>query len=86
MAKRVECGKWLVIEATAREMYVAFGSPGVCDFCEAKPEKGYYIAAINKWYCQKCFEEFIKDSRYYPEDRPIEVRNFHLYGMKLGVL
>ena len=86
MARQVECGEFLVIEATAREMFVAVGSPGICDYCDAKPEKGYYVAVMNSWYCPECFERFKRMSKHFAEDRPVEVRNFHYYGMKLGVL
>ena len=56
MAKKIEFKKFLIIECTAREMYVACGSPGICDFCGEPSAGGYYIAVLNHWYCPKCFE------------------------------
>lgn len=36
MAKKIEFKKFLIIECTAREMYVACGSPGICDFAASR--------------------------------------------------
>ena len=85
MAQQVECGKFLVIEVTRNELHSACGSPGICDYCGKPHEDGYYIAVLNQWFCPKCYEEWKKDARYYPEDRPVEERNYQYYSKLLGV-
>ena len=85
MARKVDCGQFLVIEATRAEMHRACGSPGICDYCGKPSENGYYIAVLNQWFCPKCYEEWKKDARYYPEDRPVEERNYQYYSKLLGV-
>lgn len=86
MAKVAECGQFLVIEATQKEMHAAVGSPGLCDYCGWWSDNGYYIAVLNKWYCPECYEKFKADAKYYPQDRQIEERNFKYYSKLLGVL
>ena len=51
MAKIVEFDRFKVIKASAKEMFDAVGSPGICDYCSERPEHGYYIAVLNKWFC-----------------------------------
>lgn len=52
MAKQIENEKgFLIIETTLSEM-ASIGSLGICDYCNNKTTKGYYIAVLNSWYCQ----------------------------------
>ena len=85
MAKIVEFDRFKVIKASAKEMFEAVGSPGICDYCSERPEHGYYIAMLNKWYCSKCWKEFKKRAVWYPEDAQIEERNFKHYAFCLGI-
>jgi hypothetical protein len=85
MARKVDCGQFLVIEATRAEMHRACGSPGICDYCGKVSDNGYYIAVLNQWFCPKCYEEWKQDARFYPEDRPVEERNYQYYSMLLGI-
>lgn len=39
----------------------------------------YYIAVLNDCMCENCYNEWFKDSKYYPEDAKIEERNFNFY-------
>lgn len=85
MAKQIEFGKFLIIECTASELYVACGSPGICDYCGKVSGSGYYIAVLNQWFCSKCYEEWKTIAQYYPEDAPYEQRNFDFYAPRLGL-
>lgn len=85
MAKVVEFDRFKVIKASAKEMFEAVGSPGICDYCSERTEHGYYIAVLNKWYCPKCWKEFKKRAVWYPEDAQIEERNFKHYAFCLGI-
>lgn len=85
MAKIVEFDRFKVIKASAKEMFEAVGSPGICDYCSERPEHVYYIAVLNKWFCPKCWKEFKKRAVWYPEDAQIEERNFKHYAFCLGI-
>ena len=85
MAKIVEFDRFKVIKSSAKEMFEAVGSPGICDYCSERPEHGYYIAVLNKWFCPKCWKEFKKRAVWYPEDAQIEERNFKHYAFCLGI-
>lgn len=37
---------------------------------------GYYVAVINQWMCEDCYNDFIKSVDRYEEDMRIENRNF----------
>ncbi len=90
MAKILKMEKpFLLIECTAGEMMDATGSRFcICDWCD-KPflpsNKGCYIAVLNQWYCEECFEERIEAMEYYPEDADVERRNFDFYAPRLGI-
>ena len=50
-----------------------------CDNCNKEileSETCYYIAVINRVYCDYCFRRWLKDATYYPEDADIERRNY----------
>ena len=85
MAKVVEFDKFKVIKESAKEMFDAVGSPGICDNCDEMPSEGYYIAVLNRWFCKKCFERFKRGAKWYPEDALIEDRNFKHYAFCLGI-
>ncbi len=86
MARKVDCGLFLVIEATSLEMYSACGSPGICDYCGQPSENGYYIAVLNSWYCPECYEKFKELAVWRHHDHVIEGKNYQYYGKLLGVL
>lgn len=50
--------------------------PGICDSCSSTPIEGYYIAVLNHWYCQACYDKWYKHAKNYPQDREYETRNF----------
>lgn len=85
MAKVVEFDRFKVIKASAKEMFEACGSPGICDNCIGRPERGYYVAVLNRWLCPKCWDEFKEHAVWYPEDAEVENRNFEVYSKLLGV-
>jgi hypothetical protein len=86
MARQIEFGKFLIIECSARELYVACDSPGVCDFCGTPSPIGYYIAVLNQWFCPKCFETWKQtDPQLTKEDAKYEKRHFDHYAPLLGI-
>lgn len=36
----------------------------------------YYVAVLNCVLCEKCYENWLREAKYNPEDREIEERNF----------
>lgn len=85
MAKEVNCGKFLVIEASAAEMAAALGSPGICDYCGNHSRNGYLISVLNSWYCPKCFERWKLRAEYCPQDKDIEEKNYRYYKQLLRI-
>lgn len=85
MARKVEFDKFLIIECTARELYIAVGSPGICDNCAEPSANGYYIAVLNRWLCPDCYEKWKEYAHWYPEDVDVENKNFEFYAPRLGV-
>lgn len=84
MAKKVEFGKFLILEVDREEIRDVFHSPGICDWCGKKIyDKGYYIAVLNCIYDKKCFDEWKIRATYYPSDAPVERRNYEYYQSKL---
>jgi len=56
---------------------------GICDSCGQASFDGYYIAVLNSYYCPKCYEDWLKRAVYYPEDAPIEEKNFAFWKNEL---
>lgn len=87
--KQITYGKFLLIECTAGELMNAVGSDiCICDWCGKSflPfDKGVYIAVLNQWYCQKCFEEWVERATWYPEDVDYERKNFEFYAPRFGI-
>ena len=67
-----------LLETTVVEI-VQVGGIGICDYCNRGTDRGIYIAAMNNWYCPKCFEEWHNRAVRYEEDAKIEERNFLYY-------
>ena len=74
MAKKVKNEKgFLVLEITRGELLDAlaeYGSIGICDSCGLPVKKGYYIAVLNQWFCEDCYEEWLTGATRYVEDIP----------------
>lgn len=89
MAKQINAGKFLVIECTAGELMNAVGTGiCICDWCGRAylpSDKGCYIAVLNQWYCQECYNEWIEQVVWYPEDADVQRKNFEFYAPLLGV-
>lgn len=73
------CDKFKVLEITRQEMMdklTRYGCLGICDMCNRPTSVGYYVAVINQWMCEDCYNDFIKSVDRYEEDMRIENRNF----------
>ncbi len=60
----------------------------VCDWCDKSclsSEQSVYIAVLNQWFCKECFEKWVRDALWYPEDADIERKNFDFYAPRLGL-
>lgn len=83
MAKKVKNEKgFLVLEITRGELLDAlaeYGSIGICDSCGLPVKKGYYIAVLNQWFCEDCYEEWLTGATRYVEDIPYEEKWFEHY-------
>ncbi len=78
MAKIVDNSKgFKVIELTRSEL-AEIGGIGICDRCNGTSNIGYYVAVLNCWLCNKCYNEWYRSATHYPEDMKIENRNFDI--------
>lgn len=85
MAQEKESSKgFKLIEASRTEMF-RLGSEGICDHCNGVAKDGVYVAVLNHWVCEKCFETWHSRAIFYEEDRKVEQRNFDAYKEVLGV-
>lgn len=85
--KEIETDKgFLVMEVSRQELLSALGklTMGVCDFCSASAETGYYVAVLNQWFCKECYEKWHETADYYPEDSRVEIRNYEYYKKKFA--
>ncbi len=58
---------------------IKLGGWGVCDYCNKTENVGYLIPVLNRWYCEACFRDWLRTSRFYPDDKPFENRNCKYY-------
>ena len=83
MARIVENPKgFKVIEAPRIEIVdrlAEYGAVGICDYCGDSDTNGYYIAVLNRWYCPKCYREWLQRAVRHTGDIPFEERHFELY-------
>jgi len=54
------------------------GGLGICDSCCKPAFEGKYIAVLNSYYCQSCFEDWYARAKYYQEDKGYENRRMEL--------
>lgn len=54
------------------EHVLAWGGQGLCDSCNKGGLRGKYIAVLNSYYCQECFDSWHKYATNHPEDRGYE--------------
>lgn len=89
MARIVENEKgFKVIEVPRIEIVsklAKYGSVGICDSCNTSPTNGNYIAALNRWYCPECYNEWLTRATRYQEDIPYEMSHFELYRKVFNV-
>lgn len=70
--KRINTEKGFIVYRALAEETARLGGCGVCDHCNEFALSGYLIPVLNHYLCEKCFDEWIKRSTYYPEDVEIE--------------
>ena len=82
MAKKVENKKgFLILEVSRKELQKVLGgyTLGICDCCGEPADNGYYIAALNQWFCEGCLQEWLQRAERYVQDIPTEENNYNFY-------
>lgn len=85
MAKKIKTEKdFLVIKMNMKEAEsIGFGLGGgacICMDCNnVCYDDIYYVAVLNDTLCEECYNEYIKEATYYPEDSEIEQKNYDFY-------
>lgn len=70
---------FLIIEMSMFEalgIWSEFDGVGMCDTCNDIPEKGFYVAVLNRYICPHCFAEWVKKAKNYKDDRSFEKIHF----------
>lgn len=67
---------FLIIKTENLSEALVLGGIAICDSCNKSSFTGYYIAVLNRWYCDKCFVSWYKMAKRYSEDTIIEEYNF----------
>jgi len=65
-----------VIKTSISEINQSVGGLGICDKCNVSSFTGYYVAVLNYWICEECYNEFLGRAKRYKEDTEIEQRNY----------
>jgi len=55
------------------------GKEMCCDYCNSDikaEDVCYYVAVLNQVLCKKCFEDWHRRAKFYPEDALFEKRNY----------
>ena len=81
--KEPENNSFLIIFISKEEL-AEIGSPCMCDNCNKYPPFGYFIAVLNSWFCSRCFKNWTKKAKYYPQDAPKEKENYNRMQQKLS--
>ncbi|CAH8296100.1 hypothetical protein EV196_11342 [Mariniflexile fucanivorans] len=71
-----------IIEMSTME-FLFIGGQSICDVCNEKMLKGYYISVLNRAYCQKHFNEWLNTAIRYEEDIPYELSKFEAMRLVL---
>lgn len=85
MAKQIKNDKdFLVIQCTVHELLeIEPGALGICDFCNTVSLSGYIPCVLgHKYYCDKCYKEWIERAVNYPEDRMYEKQIFNEFKQR----
>lgn len=83
MARTKESSKGFKLISASKAEMNRIGSEGICDHCNGAPEEGVYVAVLNHWVCDRCFEIWHRRAHKYEEDESIESRNFKEYEFLL---
>jgi hypothetical protein len=75
-----------IIKVTRDEILNIINSAGLCDGCSTnKCQEGFYIAALNRWYCPDCYNSWYNRAEYYPEEAMYEERNYtNMYNVLIA--
>jgi len=60
MAEIIENEKGFKVISSSMSETWKFGGMGICESCNKASFKGYIICVLNRWYCEKCYEEWDK--------------------------
>lgn len=65
---------------TSMQEVVSIGGCGICDSCAKSSFIGYLIPALGRyWYCENCYQEWLKICKYYEEDKDFETKKYDYF-------
>lgn len=74
----------IAYQASANETML-IGGVGVCDECNHYAPRGFLVPVLHYYMCPKCFADWQKRARHYPEDNVFESRTAKYYEAKIGL-
>lgn len=78
---------FLIIKTTKSEILKThILALGICDMCLSSPDHGYFIAVLNYWACEKCYNEWISSAIRYDEDIDFEQLKFNQMLKSLSMI
>lgn len=85
MAKQIKNNKnFLVIQCTVYELLkIEPGGLGICDCCGSPSLSGYIPCVLgHRYYCDKCYKEWVERAVNYPDDRVYEQQVFNAFEQR----
>ena len=73
LTKTIHIKGFQLVKLESKHMH-KIGSPGICDYCNYEMNAGTFIGALNKIYCDECFQKWENRAVFYDQDRPFETR------------
>lgn len=76
---------FLVIKMSWREYVAITDSFGLCDCCGTDDfdKDGYYVAVVDSWYCETCFDAYYESAKHFSVDAIKERANYNVKVAKL---
>lgn len=71
---------FLIIKTETISEALKLGGMAICDSCNKASFTGFYIAVLNYWYCENCFNDWNSRAKRYYEDTKIEERNYQRHA------
>ncbi|MDE3744065.1 hypothetical protein [Maribacter polysaccharolyticus] len=77
MAKIIDNPKGFKVIELDRDEFFSIGGMSLCDGCNQKMKKGFFIAVLNRSYCEEDYHSWSERAVRYQEDIDYELTKFN---------